>query len=829
MTHTLSTNETQSSNIGCIHVFVLIAASLWVSAVLFGSSIVDLIVTSIAYMRPNYYWVIFPVIKWILLSPVLLPLGYFWPQRRLRAVFHAWLWMSLLILFYIPVRFTSATASVAQSLLHISLGLIFIGLILISQRWKNCKRVQSGMSIPAWNSTGTRNNGSTRFLQILIAVITATLFSYPWLAWGAFGSVLETLLQFLVALILAIIAALILETFLIHHLLETSSNFTANYFLGGFASCMLIMIMGSATGYSFGGMQLLLMICLPLLGWTAAGFRLISVRFNPAQAYHGTRSKYILPVTLLIGLACASPLTLIDPDELIFLLTALPGEIFQWGLYAAFISAGIALIAGILLLIIYFKPVSRGNPFRIRPAMAGLLLLFSIIGAFAIYRFIGQPGFYGEGLFVILKDQVDFRATALPSDPIERRRSVHQTLVSHANHSQASIRHTLEQLGIEYTPYYLVNGLHVQGGPIIRFWLASRPEVERVLENPWLRPLPQGLPPSIGSQAAPTSIPWNLELINVDQVWEDFGITGEGIVIGQSDSGVQSDHPELAPSYRGNNGEHDYNWYDPWYQTTSPNDNIGHGTHSLGIVSGQKVGVAPGTDWIACVNLGRNLGNPALYLDCLQFVFAPFPQSGDPLADGDPDLGAHVLNNSWGCPNIEGCDASALEDATYVLDTAGVFVVTSAGNEGPECSSLSSPIAIYPNVITVGAIDRFENLTNFSSLGPVISDGSGRTKPDLVAPGLDVLSSMPGDTYSIQSGTSFAGPHVAGVVALMWSANPELIGDTQTTREILLQSARDYSGALPNCPGARLTPSTAVGYGIVDAYAAVQRAISFRK
>jgi hypothetical protein len=66
---------------------------------------------------------------------------------------------------------------------------------------------------------------------------------------------------------------------------------------------------------------------------------------------------------------------------------------------------------------------------------------------------------------------------------------------------------------------------------------------------------------------------------------------------------------------------------------------------------------------------------------------------------------------------------------------------------------------------------------------------------------------------------------VVGVVALMWSANPELIGDIERTREILEQSAKPYHGSLPNCPGVTQTPSTAYGYGIIDAYSAVEMAL----
>lgn len=82
-------------------------------------------------------------------------------------------------------------------------------------------------------------------------------------------------------------------------------------------------------------------------------------------------------------------------------------------------------------------------------------------------------------------------------------------------------------------------------------------------------------------------------------------------------------------------------------------------------------------------------------------------------------------------------------------------------------------------MISVGAVDSGGRLAEFSSRGPVESDGSGRLKPDISAPGVNVYSSLPGGTYGVNSGTSMAGPHVVGVVALMWSANPVLIEDIE--------------------------------------------------
>jgi subtilisin family serine protease len=174
---------------------------------------------------------------------------------------------------------------------------------------------------------------------------------------------------------------------------------------------------------------------------------------------------------------------------------------------------------------------------------------------------------------------------------------------------------------------------------------------------------------------------------------------------------------------------------------------------------------------------------------------------------------------------LEGCDADTFLSAVANLHAAGIFVVASAGNDGPGCGTLKYPPANYQDSFSVGAVDRTGGLAYFSSIGPAVVSDRSIIKPDLVAPGVDILSSTPGNTYALYSGTSMAGPHVVGVVALMWSANPSLIGDIDKTTQILIESATDYTGALPNCPGATDTQSTAVGYGVLNAYRAVELAL----
>jgi hypothetical protein len=675
--------------------------------------------------------------------------------------------------------------------------------------------------------------------SIWLAVAAASLFATPWLAWGALGSPADLLLQLLAGLSLGCAAGLLLELFIFRPAFRQANGSSLiptrqRMFYAGFTGSVTLLLFFSGTGFGYSLMQLLLVIALPGLAYAAAGLAglITQKRVNSGEEAAITaspinRSRWFA-AALLVGLSASAPMLLIDPAELILLAVLGPGELLQWALAAALISAVLGYLAGAgLIFLAASRPFNLANNLTARilpPLLAGLILS----GGFLIYFLIGQPGFHGDGLFVILEDQLDTLPMASIQDPWQRRQAVYHALSQHARASQAELHQNLDRFQLEYRPYYLVNGLEVRAGPLVRAWLATHPAVDRVLYSPWMRPLPDSPRQSTGSQPAPNEDLWNLEMIRAPQVWREYGLTGEGIIIGHSDSGVQWDHPELADSYRGlqsGQPDHSYNWYDPWYGSSEPVDFSGHGTHTLGIIVGQNTGVAPGAQWFACANLTRNLGSPALYLECMQFMLAPFPQDGDPMTDGRPDLGAHILNNSWSCPEFEGCDLDSLQPALQALRTAGLFVVASAGNEGPGCGSLNTPIAIYQEVLAVGAVGSSGDLAPFSSLGPAPGSGSAQSKPDLVAPGVSVLSSMPGSTYAENSGTSMAGPHAAGVAALIWSANPALIGNIDETERILKQSTRPYSGWLPDCPGADGQPSTAVGYGLLDAYEAVRLAL----
>lgn len=705
---------------------------------------------------------------WFIIQVVLVALAsglaFVFSSDPFRPIYRGWLIGCLVTLPALVLRFIGPNQDQLGALVQAFIGLVAGGAILLARR----------------------RSLDFSLRPVLIALAIVPLAVWPFLLWGALGSGSDLPIELLAGLAFGLLAAGLVATT------------TRNFLLDGLGIAVLLFILGSAFGYDGG--QLLLIVILPAFGFALAAL-----------------SPSVPAMAIALGLAATAPLIFIDPTELSVLL----GDLFPWAAQAAFWMMVNALLIGLVL---WGLRKWSGRPAN--PAIPAFISVLAWVGAFVVYFVFGLPGFHGDQLFVILKNQADLSQAAQIKDHSQRAAFVYKTLTDQANQSQAGLRQTFERFGIHYTPYYLVDAMEVDGGTLVRLYLLSRPEVDRVLASPHLRPLP-AKPGGLGGDATSvTENPgWNITMIGADRVWSDFGDTGKGIVVGQSDTGVDGTHPALSGSYRGRTAGDDYNWYDPWNHTRSPHDNEGHGTHTLGTMLGSGgIGVAPGAQWIACVNLDRNLGNPAVYLNCMQFLLAPFPQNGDAF-HGDPARGANVLNNSWGCPPLEGCDPQVFQPAAQALRDAGIFVVVSAGNDGPGCGTVADPLALYSSVLSVGAVDSSGAIADFSSRGPVTSDGSGRAKPDIVAPGVDVFSSLPGGTYGPESGTSMAGPHLVGVVALIWSANPQLIGDVDRTEQILIKTAKPDPGDGSSACDTRSVPNDTYGYGLVDAYAAVKLAL----
>jgi subtilisin family serine protease len=160
------------------------------------------------------------------------------------------------------------------------------------------------------------------------------------------------------------------------------------------------------------------------------------------------------------------------------------------------------------------------------------------------------------------------------------------------------------------------------------------------------------------------------------------------------------------------------------------------------------------------------------------------------------------------------------------LRAAGIFMAVSAGNYGSpyDCSRVLDPPATYDSAITVGATDYMDDIADSSSRGPSTVNSIQLRKPDLSAPGVGIWSSVYSNSYTSMSGTSMAAPHVAGAVALLWSAMPPLHGNVDLTESFLEQSALPRT-TTQLCFDGGGVPNNVYGYGRLDAFAAYQQAL----
>ncbi|MGI5836873.1 MAG: S8 family serine peptidase, partial [Chloroflexota bacterium] len=532
------------------------------------------------------------IITWVnglILLFVVAPLAIFTRSPGRRAAYRSWTLASLALFPLGLVRFVPETQTQAAAAAQIGVSLSLVAILALLAR--------------------RRGHGAELSWPVTVAAIAIVpILLLPWLALGALGSPLDSLLNLLAGLSLGMLAGLLLDGFLVAPLVAHSRGIGRDTAFGGLSTVVALAIL--AAGFGFGGSQLLLLGAIPLLGFAAMAFALYVA--TPERPY----GHAWLPLAALLGLVAAAPLLFFDPDELTLLLGM--DDIPGWAARATAISALLALLVSLVMIIIRLRWATLPPP-RMLTALAAP----GWVAALLVYFLVGQPGFYGEQLFVILRDQPDLTQAYSIADRDQRTRYVYETLVNNAEASQSRVRGVLDRFGIGYRPYYLVNALEVDAGPIARLYLSLQPEVDRVLDSPRLRPLPEPPSASTGSESPPTGPAWSVAAIGADRVWSELGVTGAGIVVGQSDSGVQGSHPDLQGGYRGQSNQNDYHWLDPWNGTTSPTDINGHGTFTLGSAVGRNgIGVAPGAQWIGCVNLARNLGNPARYLDCMQFMLA---------------------------------------------------------------------------------------------------------------------------------------------------------------------------------------------------------------
>lgn len=446
---------------------------------------------------------------------------------------------------------------------------------------------------------------------------------------------------------------------------------------------------------------------------------------------------------------------------------------------------------------------------------------------------------------VMLGDQADLSAAYGLETKEQKGRYVFNALRAKAENSQSSLLAWLDDRKVEHQSFYIVNAVLVKGSRELAMEIAARQDVASIAGNPEIRgvrPVDVSeediLKAARSAAEAPQDVEQGVSYIHAPEVWA-AGFTGQGIVIAGQDTGVEWSHPALKSHYRGwdgTNANHDYNWHDSIHadnrnctkDTVAPCDDDSHGTHTLGSALGSdgaanQIGVAPGAKFIACRNMNLGDGKPSTYLECIEWLLAPYP-NGATSAQGDPTKAPDITTNSWTCPPSEGCEPNTLKAALEAHRAAGILTVAAAGNSGSGCSTVKDPPGIYDAVYTVGAISGSTGtIASFSSRGPVTIDGSNRLKPDITAPGVLVRSAIRGGGYSLLSGTSMATPHVAGAVALLWSARPELRGKVDLTENILNESA--VRVMVTDCGSTSTSiPNSVYGFGRLDIKAAVDLA-----
>jgi subtilisin family serine protease len=464
-----------------------------------------------------------------------------------------------------------------------------------------------------------------------------------------------------------------------------------------------------------------------------------------------------------------------------------------------------------------------------------------------------------SGFAIEFRERADLSA-ARSLDWTARGRYVYERLRDTAERTQAVVRRLLRERGVAFHAYWIKNTILVEQGDMQTLQrVAQSPGVARIRELPKAELIaPEH--PAVRTAARPHDADGttdNVAWIGADRAWND-GTTGDGVTVGIIDDGVFYRHEAIVQEYRGNLGAggfvHDYNWYAPLLETTEPDGSQGqgHGTHVTGTVVGdngaadaqlrRRTGVAPGARWIACLGLpikGSEFALPA----CGEFMLAPTKTDG---SAPNPDLRPQVVNNSWGSYSL--CDGSAddfYRDVVEAWVAAGIFPVFAAGNAGncglpepPGLSTVTSPASLG-SAFAVGSTGNHDGAYAPHSLwGPGLEASAGlpdypdprgypTMKPQVVAPGVDILSAIDGaDGYATMTGTSMSAPHIAGLVALMLEAGECLRGDYAALGGILMQTARpiDYASGGSPPPGIGNLPNYATGWGEVDAPRAVDAA-----
>lgn len=450
------------------------------------------------------------------------------------------------------------------------------------------------------------------------------------------------------------------------------------------------------------------------------------------------------------------------------------------------------------------------------------------IDAYLLRKMGENPSSYIR-VYVYLQDQVDLVELE------QNFRKQHVTLVMRGTEVVSRLKAKAAN-----TQQPLINWLQFrQGflpGSVRSFWIANmiffsaQPQVIAEISHRtdvlWIGfDSPTAPDETLGEQAAfvvPDGHEPGLSAIQAPALWA-MGYTGYGRSVLSMDTGVDPTHPALSRRFRGNYVPVSQAWFDEDGENVIPfvclNDfgvRQDHGTHTTGIMVGldadtkDTIGVAPEGLWMGAASICDLYSSDNIA--AFQWALDP---DGDPATTADmPD----VINNSWRTVDVgDACKHLAYTQSLLALETAGIAVVFSAGNEGPAAGSIAPPKGInlsLVNTFAVGAVNS--NLPElpiqgFSGRGPSPCPGQGSLaiKPEVVAPGFQVRSCVLNGKYGTKSGTSMAAPHASGAILLLKEAFPYLTGEA-------IKLALYFTATDLGVPG----EDNAYGMGMIDVLAA---------
>ncbi len=440
-------------------------------------------------------------------------------------------------------------------------------------------------------------------------------------------------------------------------------------------------------------------------------------------------------------------------------------------------------------------------------------------------------------VLVYLQDQVDLESLDAQlylekASPETRSFKVISALQEKAASTQGPLVNYFEEKLVDrsvfsYKPFWIANFILIEAKPEIINEIKLRADVAQLDLDALLdydRPTERS---KISTDEVLSSEPGS-KIINADKLWQ-LGITGQGRILMNIDTGVRNTHVAITSRFRGNHVPMNQAWFDPGGGSTTPSDCDGHGTHTMGTMvgrsaTGDTVGLAIDAEWIAAKTICTS---PHTSNSIAAFQWAMNPDGNAGTTNDMPD----AIGNSWYDPDVTSTQCTGIYKTTLdALEAVGIAVVFSAGNNGPSASTITAPKNINTdetNVFCVGAISgasylggSTDPIASFSSRGPSSCGGTGSLliKPEVSAPGVGVRSSYgTGDnTYSSLDGTSMACPHIVGAIGLLKQAFPMLTG--KQIKLALYNTARDLGTA---------GEDNNYGKGLIDVFAAYQSLISF--